>query len=111
MSYSVCSIVFRSHNERISVKKGSFFHDSNLTLEQFSKVIYWWSRQSSVTHVNHETGVSKPVVVDIFQYLREITCVVMIENGEPIGGLEEEAELDESKFGSMKYNKVSCCFE
>ena len=102
--------MLRKHNERISVKKGSFFHDSNLTLEQFSKIIYWWSQKASVAHVCHETGVNKNAVIDVFQFIREITAIVMIQNGEPIGGLDETAELDESKFGNMKYHKVSFWF-
>lgn len=41
----------KKHNERVSVKKDSFFHDSNLTLEESVKITYWWSVGMSVQQV------------------------------------------------------------
>ena len=43
--------VLLKHNERISVKKDSFFHDANITLSEGLKITYWWSVKNSVKQV------------------------------------------------------------
>ena len=62
--------------------------------------------------IQRETSLSKVTVVDITRFLRELCAIVMIDNGSPLGGLDENGsprivEIDESKFGKMKYNRVS----
>ena len=103
--------VWRKHNERLSVKRGSFFHDMNLTLSEGLKILYWWSVKSTLLQTHRETRVSKRTVGDYFQFIREICAEVVITNRQPIGGYDEQGhpricEIDESKFGAMKYHKV-----
>ena len=99
------------HNERISVKKDSWFHHSNITLAESLKLVYYWSVGLTVAQIHRETSLSKPTIVDITRFLRELCAIVMIENGTPLGGLDENGsprivEIDESKFGRMKYHRV-----
>ena len=51
-------------------------------------------------------------VGNIFCFLREICAQVVIKNASPLGGLDKDGnpvivEIDESKFGKIKYNRVS----
>ena len=120
MTYAVYPALFsilsamRRHNRKCSVKRGSFFHDINITLAEATKIIYWWSVRCTITQVVRETSLSKKTVVDYFQFLRKICATVVIENREPIGGYDDDGsrkivEIAESKFGRIKYNRVSSC--
>ena len=84
----------------------------NINLSEAIKVVYWWSVKSTITQVRRETSLTNATLVDYFQFLREICATVVIQNREPIGGYDENGErkiveIDESKFGRMKYNRVS----
>ena len=108
-------LVWRKHNERISVKKGSFFHDTNLTLAETVKVVYWWSVKNTVLQTSRETGISQQTLVEYFQFLREMCAEVVYANRQPIGGFDDKGqpricEIDESKFGQMKYHRVRLIF-
>ena len=49
---------------------------------------------------------------DLYCFLREIAATAAVENSTPVGGLDAngdpiEVEGDESKFGKVKYHRVS----
>ena len=52
-------------------------------------------------------AISSRTAVDMIQFLREVCASVMIKYGNPIGGVGKVVEIDESKFGRRKYNRVS----
>ena len=106
----------RKHDARVSVKRDSFFHHMNVNLNESLKLTYWWTRKMKASEAANEAAVSRPTAIFAFQSFREITAQVMIENGQPIGGYDADGkpkigELDEAKFGKMKFNKVSCLDE
>ena len=105
---------FRRHNQRLSIKSGSWFYGSNITLAESLKAIYMWSVGLTQSQVRRELPLAKQTVGDIFCFLREICATVVIANAEPLGGLDANGnpivvEIDESKFGKIKYNRVCAC--
>ena len=114
----VCGLFFfssvsRKHDQRLSIKTGSWFFGSNITLAEGLKAIYLWSCGLTQKQVRRELPLAKQTVGDLFCFLREICASVVITHATPLGGLDKNGnpiivEIDESKFGKIKYNRVSC---
>lgn len=97
----------------ISVRTGSFFSGSHLTLLQLLIIVYGWARnwQQDTTALEAELGPgSTHTIVDWFNFCRDI-CEQHLENfPKEIGGLNEDltakvVEIDESKFFHRKYHR------
>lgn len=97
----------------ISVRDGSCFAKSHLTLLQIVIIIYGWSRNWSQenTALEAELGPgSTHAIVDWFKFCRVI-CETALENfPDEIGGFDENGEpkvveIDESKFFHRKFHR------
>ena len=68
---------------RKSVREGSFFKDSRLSLKQWLMIMYWWARQYPVTDAAEEAHVNSGAAVDAYQWLREVCspgCWALMSN-------------------------------
>ena len=95
----------------MSIKTGSWFHGSNITLAEGLKAIYYWAVGMTLSQLRRELPLATHTAVEMYCFLREICATVVITNASPLGGLDKEGnpiivEIDESKFGKMKYNRV-----
>jgi len=68
-------------------------------------VAYYWVYEYTQKIVAHETGLSRPTIIDFYNFCREVCVCVVEDHCEPIGGPGKMVEVDESKFGKRKYNK------
>ena len=89
----------------MSIRKGSWFERSNLTLEEILKLTYWWCRDVAQETMRFEVDVSGNTVVDWDSFCREICEVNYLECEEKIGGHGKRVQIDESKFGKRKYHR------
>ena len=89
----------KRHEVEVSIRKGSWFEGSNLTLEEILKVTYWWCRDVAQECMRFEVDVSGNTVVDWHSFCREICEVNYLECEERIGGPGKRVQIDESKFG------------
>ena len=107
--YRIDGQVWRCTNRKcaakISVRKYSFFSQSHLSLAKITHLIYYWMYKYSQEIVLHESRLSSNTVVDFYNFCREVCCVVIEENSEPIGGQGKIVEVDKSKFGKRKFHK------
>lgn len=97
-------------NTQKSVRDGSFFSGSHLTLKQVIILMYCWAHDMPQKHIIHETEVSEPTVVDWCNFMREECQVWLTNNNEQIGGMNENGEpiiveIDESKYFHRKYHR------
>ncbi len=91
----------KRHKVELSIRKGSWFEGSNLTLEEILKLTYWWCRD-----VAQETMRFEGDVVDWDSFCREICEVNYLECEEKIGGPVKRVQIDdESKFSKRKYHR------
>ena len=102
---------FRRHNVQRTIKTGSWFRGLNLNLGEALKSIYYWSVGFSIKQLRRELPITKATAVNLFSFLREICASVSIKHGDPVGGRDKDGnpiivEIDESKFGKVKYNRV-----
>ena len=57
---------------RFSIRSGTWFQASHLTLKQVLKVTYFWACDFTNKQCSQECGVSEKTVVDWFNFCREL---------------------------------------
>lgn len=90
---------------RVSIRNGTIFEYSKLTLPKVLQLIYWWAKDMPVTRAAEEVGVSEGTAIEWFLRFRELCASYLLETAQPIGGIGHTVEIDESKFGTRKYNR------
>ena len=81
-----------------SIRTGSFFSKSKLTLHKWLLAILWWSRQYPVTHMAMEVEITEQVASDIYQWLREVCTTKLLQTPIILGGPGKIVQADESQF-------------
>ena len=91
---------------RPSIRNGTFFQQSHLSLSQIFELMYYWSRlEDSIDKIMHELEIGSPsTIVDWKNFCRDIRAQYFINNPMRIGGPGHIVEIDESCFGKRKYN-------
>ena len=94
----------KKHEHKLSLRTGTFFEKSNMTIEEILQIVYLWVHGHSQQNIQHEVGISSSTDVDWASFCREVCEVSVMRNSEKIGGQGIVAEIDESKFAKRKYN-------
>ncbi|KAM7292911.1 hypothetical protein ISCGN_026046 [Ixodes scapularis] len=89
----------------VSVRSGSFFEGSHLTLPQLMKIIYLWCQNLPCAVIQRETDVASKTITDWTSLCREVVVNAVFTHSEMIGGERVTVELDESMFGRRKYHR------
>lgn len=95
----------KRHKAEVSIRKGSWFEKSNMTLEEILKLTYWWCQDLDQAQIKHEVGLAESTGVDWDSFCREVCEIILLENGEKLGGKGKVVQIDESKFGKRKYHR------
>ena len=84
----------------VSIRKGSFFEKSKITLQRWLLLMHWWSRQYSVKDAAEEVGVSEPTAIQVYSWLRDVCSHRLCTVDAPIklGGQGVIVAIDESLF-------------
>ena len=94
--------------KKTSIRHGSFFSKSKLTLPTCVELLFCWAANVPVTHIRSYCGarVSVKTAIDFYNFLREVCSSQLL--GEPIlfGGPGVIVQIDESLFDHN--SKVSC---
>ena len=96
----------------ISIREGTFFEKSHLTLEQIILLSnLFCGKITGYDQIRHECQLSESQlsfssIADWLSFCREV-CLETVARETPklIGGAGLTVEIDESKFGKRKYNK------
>ena len=94
-----------------SIRHNSWFSGSKLSIEKILALIYAWANNFTTSQAVHETSLddeqtSTEMVVDWYHYCREVCAERIIQHHKGlIGGPGTTVEIDESKFGKMKYHR------
>ncbi|XP_068757288.1 uncharacterized protein [Montipora capricornis] len=94
----------KRHKVETSIQKGSWFAQSNMTLEQVLKFTYWWCQDLDQSQIRHEMGIGCGTGVDWDSFCREVCEIAMFENSVKKGGEGKVVQIDESKFDKRKYH-------
>ena len=85
-------------NKRISLRDGSFFSKSKLTLQKWAILIYWWGKQYPVTVAADEAQVTEASACQVYQWLREVCSTKLINTQIVLGSPNTIVQIDESLF-------------
>ena len=72
--------------KRRSVRVGSFFEDSNISLAQWLYVIYLWSIGESNKRLTTLTGLSLQTIVTVLEKIRNICSMKILNGNFKLGG-------------------------
>ena len=93
-------------HRKISLRHGSWFEGSHLTLSQIVLLSYFWIYDYPQEIVRHEIDIgSSHTTVDWYNFCREICEKIVEKDNKKIGGPGFTVEIDESKFGKRKYHR------
>ena len=83
-----------------SIRTGSFFEKSKLSLQQWIIIIHWWVREYPVTKAGEEAKTAKNTAIQSYQYLRDICSWRLTSVDSPLllGGQGVVVQIDESLF-------------
>ena len=71
---------------RKSIREGSFFSKSRLTLQKWMLLIYMWAREYPVKDAAEEAEVQEKTAIDVYQWLREVCSTRLIADRRVILG-------------------------
>ncbi len=81
-----------------SLRDGSFFNRSKLTLQKWLALIFWWVRQYPVGDAAEDVGVGRDTAVNVYQWLREVCSTKLLQTTIKLGGPGTIVQIDESLF-------------
>ena len=82
-----------------SIRHGSFFSRSKLSLQKWMILLLWWSREYPVIDASKEAEVKEDTACDIlYQWLREVCSTKLISMPIVLGGPGKIVQIDESLF-------------
>ena len=81
-----------------SLRAGSFFSKSKMTLSEWLILIYWWVKEYPALMAAEEAGVSKTSAINCFQWLREVCSTTLLQQPITLGGQGKVVQIDESMF-------------
>ena len=89
----------------MSVRHGSWFQQSNLTLAEVMFLTYDIVRRVPAHAIQREHHFSSSTIADWGQYCKEAMLEYVKGSSQKIGGPNKTVEIDESKFGRRKNGK------
>ena len=81
-----------------SIRHGSFFVKSRLTLQQWLVLMYWWAREYPAKDATEEAKVNKNTATTVYRWLREVCSTKLLQAPIILGGPGVICEIDESMF-------------
>ena len=91
-------------NKEKSIRYGSFFSKSKLSMEIIFKFIYMWTQDFSGPNILNDVKVNKNTMGDFKRFIREKIVVFYETSTRKIGGPGKIVEIDETLVSKRKYN-------
>ena len=72
----------KRHKVEMSIRAGSWFEQSKMTLEEILKYTYWWCQGLDQAQIRHELGLATNTGVDWDSFCREVCEIVLMAASE-----------------------------
>ena len=86
------------YKSTITIRYGSFFTKSNLSLQSWVHAMYLWSERCSETMAYRQVNVSEKTMIDCYSFFREVCSRYLQANPVKLGGPGVVIQIDESCF-------------
>ncbi|KFM64761.1 hypothetical protein X975_20126, partial [Stegodyphus mimosarum] len=93
------------HNVKRSIRKGSWFAESRLSIIRVLLVSYYWVHKVSNSFIEHELSMSSETVTDWKRFCRELCMEFCDSKMNQVGGDGIIVEICGNKLEKRKYNK------
>lgn len=93
-----------AHYVKRSLRRGSWFSLSNMSLAKILRLTYYWSIKTPSIIIMYELGISEHTVTDWKNFCREICVQICVKNPDILGGEGRVVEIEESKLSKAKYS-------
>jgi hypothetical protein len=80
---------------RRTIRAGSFFERSLITLDKWLYVTYLWSQGTKVNSVERQVQIGEKTVIQMFQYLRDVCSTKLLSTPVELGGPGVIVQIDE----------------
>ena len=70
----------KRHKVELSIRAGSWFEQSKMTLEEILKYSYWWCQELDQAQIRHELGLATHTGVDWDSVCREVCEISLMED-------------------------------
>ena len=81
-----------------TIRAGSFFERSHITLDAWLYVIYLWSQGTKVNSVERQVQIGERTVIQMFQYLRDVCSTKLLSTPGVIVQIDESLFNHKSKY-------------
>ena len=81
-----------------SVRCGSFFENSRISLQSWIHAIYLWCQRISVKTASQMLNLSEKTVVDMYSFFRQVCSKYFEAHPIQLGGADTVVQIDESMF-------------
>jgi hypothetical protein len=90
-----------------SLRHGSFFEKSKLSLQKWLVLLHWWIREYPVIDAAEEAKVTEATAIQVYQYFRDICSWRLLTHDSPmlLGGPCVVVEIDESLLATYQRYK------
>lgn len=92
----------RRHNTEVSIRKGSRFDNSKMTLKEILKLTCWWCQDFDQAQLKHKLGLAESTG-GLGQLLSRSLRNHSTKKSEKLVGNGKVVQIDEIKFGKRKY--------
>ena len=82
----------------ISIREGSFFTKSKLTLQKWLILMYWWVREYAVGDASEEAKVTANSAVQVYQWMRDVCSTKLKQHPIKLGGPGVVVQINESLY-------------
>jgi hypothetical protein len=94
------------HQQKVSIRYGSFFANSHVSIRDTLHLLYDWSAGTSAKDSSFELNLSKPTVIDMYKLFRNKTSEIANEHlSGAIGHGMQTIEVDECQVGRRKHQR------
>ncbi|XP_053667506.1 uncharacterized protein LOC128717859 [Anopheles marshallii] len=101
----ICKPTSSCTGSECTVRTGSIFKNSRLSLSQLLEITYEWSQDVKRSSASAECGACKCAVLKWYAFLRTVTAQYIDANQAQIGGDGLTVEVDESVVTKRKYGR------
>ena len=95
----------KSHRTEATIRKDTWFENSNMTLEEIVKFTYWWTTGMDQYQIMQQLSLATHTGVDWDSFCREVCEITLMRDSCKIGGPGKTVQIDESKLGKRKYHR------